>query len=150
MTKDIRAFAVGLLLFVGMSVTYLALTPGGQQPILLPGLAFVVIYGAPVLSGFVCGLLAGRHPIVTLLALGIAAAVCFTALDLASAQFGHHLDLGGMSPAGWIAGVSLLTMPLLIIVGGLLGMSLRGPDTELPKTRKPQLNGASDGQTHRK
>jgi hypothetical protein len=151
MGKDMRAFAVGLLLFVGMSIAYLAITPGIQQPTLLPGPALVVIYGAPLLSGLVCGLLAARRPIVTLLALGVAAAACFTALDLASAQFGHHLDLGlgGISPTGWIAGVSLLTMPLLVIVGGLLGISLRGPGTE-PKVREPKVDGASDEQASRK
>ena len=132
MSKDFRAFAIGLLLFIGMSIAYLALTPGIQQPTLLPGLAFVVIYGAPLLSGFVCGLLSGRRPIITLLALGIAAAVSFTALDLASAQFGHRLDVGAMSPTGWIAGVSLLTVPLLVIVGGLLGIGLRNPASESP------------------
>ena len=139
MTKDVWAFAVGLLIFVGMSVTYLALTPGPQQPILLPGLAFVVIYGAPVVSGFVCGLLSGRRPIVTLLALGIVAALSFTALDYASAQFGHTLDLGGMSPIGWIAGVSLLTIPLLVIVGGLLGIALRNPGSESPNKDEPKI-----------
>jgi len=144
MTKDLRAFAVGLLLFVGMSITYFALTPGKQQPILLPGVAFVVIYSAPLLSGLVCGLLARQHPIGTLLALGIAAAACFTGLDLASERLGHHLDLGGMSPLGWIAGVSLLTIPLLVIVGGLLGMGFRDPSTEAPS--EPEVNRANDGQ----
>jgi len=127
MSKDLRAFAVGLLLFVGMSIVYFALTPGRQQPAQLPGLGVVVIYSAPLLSGLLCGLLAPRHPIGTLLALGIAAAACFSGLEFTFAKFGRHLELGGLSPLGWIAGVSLLTMPLLVIVGGLLGLGLRKP-----------------------
>ena len=137
MTKDLQAFAVGLLLFAGMSLIYLALTPGQQQPTLLPGLALVVIYSAPLLSGLVCGLLASRRRIWTLIALGIAAAACFSGLDLAAARFGRHLDLGGMPLLGWIAGVSLLTMPLLVFVGGLLGIGLRSPPSESPKKSEP-------------
>jgi len=147
MAKDLRAFAVGLLLFVGMSIAYLALTPGQQQPILIPGVAFVVIYGAPLLSGFVCGLLTGRRPMMTLLALGIAAAACFSGLDFAADQLGRHVDVGGMSPIGWIAGVSLLTMPLLVIVGGLLGIALRNPSHESPEKAEPKLNEGCDGQS---
>jgi hypothetical protein len=82
----------------------------------------------------------------TLLAPGVAATASFSASDFASTKLGHRLDLGGMSATGWIAGVALLTMPLLGIVGGVLGIGLRKPVSESMQEGEPKFKGECDGE----
>src|SRR5262245_61840889 len=105
MTNDLRGFAYGLTLSIGLSLLYLVMTSHGHEQGPFPGwVADVTIFFAPILSGGVCSLFAPKRPILTLLALGIAAAACFTGLDLAFAASGRRLDVGGISNIAWIAG----------------------------------------------
>lgn len=126
MAKDLRAFTLGLLVFAGLSVAYLTIVtrePKSSQ--LLGWLALAAIYSAPLLAGAVCSLLQPRHPFGTMFSLGLGAAVCFSGLDFAWNRFGYSVDLGGMSLLPSVLGVSLITMPLLVFVGGFLEMALR-------------------------
>jgi hypothetical protein len=126
MTKDVQAFVLGLALFIGLSLVYLGMTSHGHDQGPFPGwVADVTIFLAPILAGGVCGISGPRRPIPTLLVLGIAAAVCFTGLDIAFAAHGRPLDVGGISNIGWIAAVSVLLMPLLVLIGGMLGIRIR-------------------------
>src|SRR5215831_12082872 len=71
MAKDLRAFVLGLLVFAGLCVTYLAIATRDTEPSLpLRWLATAIIYSAPVFAGFVCRLLAPSHLVATLIALG--------------------------------------------------------------------------------
>lgn len=125
MDKDLRAFAAGLVIFAGLAATYFAMVTWSPESTRLSAtLARVVIYSAPLLAGAMCALLRPRHPFGTMFLLGVGAAACFTGLDFAFNRFGHPVDLGGMSPLTWVAGISLMTMPLLVFVGGFLGMLL--------------------------
>jgi len=126
MGKDLRAFTVGFLVFAVLSAAYLAIAtegPGSSQ--LSRWLARAIIYSAPLLAGGACALLRPQRPVETLFALGVGAAACFTGLDFAWTRFGYSVNLGGMSPLPSVLGVSLMTMPLLVFAGGVLGMSLR-------------------------
>jgi hypothetical protein len=126
MTKDLRAFALGLVLFIGLSLLYLGMTIYGHEQGPFPGwVADATLFLAPILSGAICGLFASKRPILTLLALGIAAAACFTGLDIAFAAYGRPLDVGGISNLGSIAAVSTLLMPFLVLIGGILGLRIR-------------------------
>jgi hypothetical protein len=126
MTRHLRSFALGLTLFIGLCLLYLVITGQGHERGPVPGwVADVTLCLAPLLSGATCGLLAPGRPILTLLGLGVAAAACFTGLDFAFAAFGRPLDVRGISTLGWIAGASVLLIPLLVLVGGMLGVRLR-------------------------
>jgi hypothetical protein len=125
MQSDLRAFAAGFVLFVALSVVYLSAT-SGRDSLTLPGwLVSAAFYGAPILAGGVCGTLAPRHPLNTLLALGIAAAATFIGLELAWAQWGRTLKPGGMSSIGAVAAASTLIIPLLVLLSGIVGLRLR-------------------------
>src|SRR5215831_464591 len=124
MAKDLRAFTLGLLVFAGLTLAYLALkSRGTEQSLLLGWLATAIIYSAPVFAGIACTMLAPSRPVATLVALGIVAAALFGALNFAWG--GRHLNLGPLSNVGWIVVVSLVVMPLLVIAGGVLGAYLR-------------------------
>jgi len=126
MAKDLRSFTLGLILFIGLSVLYLAMTSQGHERGPLPGwVADIILFLAPLLSGATCGLLVPKHPILTLLALGIVAAACITGLDFAFAASGRPFDVRGISSIWWIAAASILLIPLLILIGGVLGIRLR-------------------------
>jgi hypothetical protein len=126
MAKDLRSFALGLILFIGLTVLYLAMTRQGHEQGPLPGwVADSILFLAPLLSGASCGLLAPKRPILTLLALGITAAACITGLDVAFAASGRPFGVRRISGIWWIAAASVLLIPLLILIGGILGIRLR-------------------------
>ncbi|MFO1313000.1 MAG: hypothetical protein U1F41_13145 [Burkholderiales bacterium] len=61
MTSDLRAFLVGLLLFIGgIFVFFESSTPGAGTLTLTP-LSFVIVYCTPLLSGAACAFLAEQH-----------------------------------------------------------------------------------------
>jgi hypothetical protein len=119
MPKDLRAFSLGLLVFAGLSPTYLALATRGseQQSSVLGWLATASLYSAPFFAGFAYSLLAPSRPVATLLALGIVAAALFGAMDFAWAEIVGHMSPSELSKIGWIVGMSVVAMPLLVVAG---------------------------------
>jgi hypothetical protein len=73
----------------------------------------------------VCALLAGRRRFGVLLCLGVAGAAAFTMVDRLWSMSGFTLALGGVSETEWLFGITLLTVPLLVIIGGWIGVHLR-------------------------
>jgi hypothetical protein len=117
---------LGLVLFVALNVVYLTAT-SGHDSLPLPGwLVSFTFFSAPVLAGGACGMLGPRHPLNTLLALGIAAAATLIGMELAWAEWaGRTLQPGGMSTMGSVAAASTLIVPLLVLVSGIVGLRLR-------------------------
>ena len=125
MASDLRASVPGLILFVGLNVVYLTAT-SGRDTLLLPGwLVSAIFFSAPVLAGGVCGVLRPRHPAGTLLALGIVAAATLIGMEHLWGVWGRTLKPGGFSNIGSVAAASMLIVPLLVLVGGFIGLRLR-------------------------
>ena len=125
MAPDLRAFVVGLLLFVGGVLAFFetsVLGPGTATPSVT---SFIIAYSTPILAGAACALLAGTRRFGILLCLGVAGAAAFTLIDLLWSLSGFTLALGGISGSEWVFGISLLTIPLLVLIGGWIGLELR-------------------------
>ena len=129
MASDLRAFAVGLVLLVAGVFAFFetsTLDTGTATP---SPLSFVIGYSTPILAGMASALLAGVRRFGILLCLGVAGAATFTLVDRRWALSGFPLDLGGISQSEWLFGISLLTVPLLVMIGGWLGHRLRHRST---------------------
>ena len=126
MTQDLRAFTVGVGVFAVLTVAYFAFVTWVRDvPQFIGRFAFVLEYGAPLVSGLVCGYLVQKRQFLTLLVLGISAAVCLGGLNLAWGALGFPTDLGGSGNLPWVVGLSLFTVVPLVIVGGAVGATLR-------------------------
>ena len=125
MASDLRAFAVGLLLMIGGVFAFFETTTLGATSATPSPLSFVIAYSTPIVAGIACASLAGIRRFGALLCLGVAGAAAFTAVDSLWASSGFTLELGGISEPEWLFGISLLTVPLLVMIGGWLGRQLR-------------------------
>jgi len=125
MASDLRAFVVALMVFVGGVFAFFETSILGSGAITPSALSCVIAYSTPMLSGGVCALLAGRRRFGVLLCLGVAGAAAFTIVDRLWSLSGFTLALGGATETEWLFGISLLTVPLLVIVGGWIGVHLR-------------------------
>jgi len=126
MASDIRAFAVGLLLFIGGVFAFFetsTLDVGTATP---STLSFIIAYSTPTIAGIACALLANRRRFGILMCLGVAGAAAFTLVDRVWSLSGFGLALGGISGTAWLFGISLITIPLLVLIGGWIGLRLHG------------------------
>ena len=126
MTGDLRAFAIGVGVFVVSYAAFLAL--GTWVRDVPPSVGWLILaagYAAPLVSGFVCGYIAQKWQFLTLLALGIGAAVCLGGLNFAWGELGFPVDLGGSRNLPWVIGLALLTVVPLVVVGGAVGATLQ-------------------------
>ena len=125
MASDLRAFAVALLLMVGGIFAFFetaTLDGATATPSLL---SLAIGYATPIVSGMVFALLAGIRRFGVLLCLGVAGAAAFTGVDRVWALSGFTLALGGISESEWLFGVSMITVPLLVMIGACIGVLLR-------------------------
>jgi hypothetical protein len=125
MASDLRAFVVGLLVFVGGVFAFFETATLGSATATPSVVSYIIAYSTPMLSGGVCALLAGRRRFGVLLCLGVAGAAAFTMVDRLWSMSGFTLALGGVSETEWLFGITLLTVPLLVIIGGWIGVHLR-------------------------
>jgi hypothetical protein len=125
MASDLRAFIVGLLVFVGGVFAFFETSILGSATATPSVVSYIIAYSTPMLSGAVCALLAGRRRFGVLLCLGVAGAAAFTIVGRLWSMSGFTLALGGVSETEWVFGISLLTVPLLVMIGGWFGVHLR-------------------------
>jgi hypothetical protein len=128
MRRDPALF-VAFLAFVGVCVTYLAIATlrphaGSAADWLL--LAFICV--GPMATGAAYRALRPRHAFGELLALGVACALAYIALNaIWSTWQSVPLDLGHLSFEGWA--VEVCTIPLLVMTGGSLAARFQRPLT---------------------
>ena len=126
MARDLRAYVIGVSVFVVLTIAYLTLITSSSNVPEYVGWTFLAMgYAAPLVSGFVCGYLAQQRQFLTLLALGISAAVCLGGLNFASGALGFPVDLGGLGGMPLVVGLSLFTVVPLVVVGGAVGAKLQ-------------------------
>jgi hypothetical protein len=125
MASDLRAFFVALLMFVGGVFAFFETSILGSGAATPSVVSYIIAYSTPMLSGGVWASLAGRRRFGVLLCLGVAGAAAFTIVDRLWSMSGFTLRLGGASETEWLFGISLLTVPLLVIIGGWIGVHLR-------------------------
>ncbi len=125
MDGDLRAVAVGIGVFVVLTVAHLALetwTPMLSAP--FGWLAIGMVNATPFVSGFVCGYLLQSRRFLPLLVLGIGASLCLGALNFGWGLIGFPVDLGGIRNVPWVIGLSLLSVIPLVALGGAIGVKL--------------------------
>jgi len=125
MASNLRAFVVALMVFVGGIFAFFETSILGSGTATPSMVSFVIAYSTPMLSGGICALLAGRRRFGVLLCVGVAGAAAFTIVDRLWSMSGFTLALGGATETEWLFGISLLTVPLLVVIGGLIGVHLR-------------------------
>lgn len=124
MASNLRAFVVGLLLFVGGVFVFFESSVPAAATLTPSPLSFAIVYSTPLLSGAACAVLAGTRRFGTLLCLGVAGALAFTLIDRLWYSIGFSV-VGGISQTEWLFGIALLTIPLLVLIGGWIGLRLR-------------------------
>ena len=126
MRRDIRAFSVGLGVFVALEVVFLGLaTQLTDVPPLVGWIVPALWYAAPLISGFVYGCIATKPSSTTVLLQGVASSICVGSLNLAADGLGVPVDLGGVQSLGWVVGLSMIVILPLVVLGCGAGAALR-------------------------
>lgn len=114
MSNSARAIVVcsGLFLLV-MAAYFVALALG---PV-----ALVLYFAAPVVSGAGLAYLFHKRAFRPFVALGLANSCVLGALHFVWTALGHPTDFGGQYGSLWVAGLAVLSIFPLTLVGGALG-----------------------------
>ena len=126
MSRDIRAFAVGVALFVALYAIYwLALAVGVNDERL--GLAVAGLgYAVPLVAGGATAYLAGSHQFAALLALGVVGAASIGVINFVASALGASSDFPGAASIPLVAALSLFVqVPLVLVGGAIVGLWLR-------------------------
>ena len=126
MSRDIRAFVVGVALFVALYAIYwLALEVGvndGRLGLAVAGLGYAV----PLVAGGTTAYLAGSHQFAALLGLGVVGAVSIGVINFVASALGAGSDFPGARSIPLVAALSLLVqVPLVLVGGAIVGLWLR-------------------------
>ena len=118
MPRDILAIASGLGAFLILHVGYIYLEASFTNAFLAMSWLF---FATPVLSGGVTGYLARRQPFLSLVALGVAVAVCIGVLRVFGSWFGLRPGVDGLTGSVTLGVFSLIFVLPMVVIGGAIG-----------------------------